>query len=140
MNLIENHKELENLFEFLSEDDSKDMKEVKEELLAAGIQPDLLVKEGEELIQKLIGKRKREFTKLRLADMKGKLNSFLQTSKEATANNAKEFLLSLLGNKNSEAFQASFRKIENLSDKEALEILNESKLLEFFSNIMNEEK
>lgn len=140
MNPYKNKNELKNLFEFLSEDDSKNMNEVKEELSEAGIQPDLLVQESKDLIKKLIGKRKRELSKLRLAQMKGKLDLFLQNSKEVTGNNAKEFLLSLLGSKNSEAFQASFRKIENLGDKEALDILNESELLEFFSKIMDEEK
>ncbi|MCX6175374.1 MAG: hypothetical protein NTZ27_11530 [Ignavibacteriales bacterium] len=140
MNPIKNNSELKNLFEFLSEDDSKDINHVKEELSLAGIQPDLLVREGEELIKKFIGKRQRELTKIKLFQMKEKLNSFLATSKEVTGTNAKEFLFNLLGDRNSEAFQASFRNIDNLSDKEALDILNESQLLEFFSKIMNEGK
>ncbi len=137
-----NKKNIEtiNLFEFLTEDDSKDIDQVKEELSLAGINPDLLISEGDEFINKLVGRRRRELVKERYLNIKSKLNLFMQTSKEVTSDSAKEFLLSILGEKNSEAFQASFRKIENLSDKEAMEMLNEKQLLELLTKLMNEGK
>jgi len=140
MNPNKNQNELKNFFEFLTEDDCKDIKQVKEELISAGIQPDELLKEGNEIVKKLIGKKRKELTKVRLLQIKEKLNSFLQTNNKISGTTAKEFLLNLLGDRNSDTLQTSFRKIENLSDKEALEILNENQLLEFFSKIMNEEK
>lgn len=140
MNTTKNQSELKNLFEFLTEDDCKDIKQVKEELSSAGIQTDELLLKGNELVKKLILKKQREFAKVRLLQIKEKLNTFKQANSEINSSTAKEFLFSLLGNRNNPVLQASFRKIENLSDTEALEVLNENQLLEFFSEIMSGNK
>ena len=138
MNSSNKKTELQNLINFLIEDEVKDIKAIREDLQNAGINPDKLISEGEELINSLIGKQKRILARKRLETMKGKLSQVV-LSKSEIIPNAKEYLLNLLTGENKAALQANFRNLGDISDNEAINILNESQLLEIYSKLKVEE-
>jgi len=121
MNSSNKKKELQNLINFLIEDEVKDIKTIREEL-----------------INSLIGKQKRILARKRLETMKGKLSQVV-LSKSEIIPNAKEYLLNLLTGENKAALQANFRNLGDISDNEAINILNESQLLEIYSKLKVEE-
>jgi|ERR1035437_10141091 hypothetical protein len=138
MNSSNKKTELQNLINFLIEDEVKDIKAIREDLQNAGINPDKLIYEGKELISSLIGKQKRILASERLEKMKEKLSRVV-LSKSEIIQNAKEYLLNLLTGENKAALQANFRNLGDISDKEAINILNESQLLEIYSKLKAEE-
>lgn len=136
----DNKVEIVRLLELLSSEEPSNIKIIKEELKAAGIDPDELVDNINTKVDILIGKKKLEIAKKRLKLFQDRIKHFNPDITSITITTAKELLLNLIGSPGELASQANFRKIEQLTDEDALEILKEDNLLEFFTKFMNEDK
>lgn len=136
----DNKVEIVRLLELLSSEEPSDIKIIKEELKAAGIDPNELVSNINAKVDILIGRKKLEIAKERLKIFQDRIKHFSPDITGISINTAKEVLLNLIGKPGELASQASFRKIELLTDEDALEIIKEDNLLEFFTKFMNEDK
>jgi tyrosyl-tRNA synthetase len=134
-----NIKEINRLLEFISNSELEDINTIKKEIAESGIDLKDLANEAKNIIHTVHGKLKLAAANKRSQLIKEKLSEFQLINKSVTIETAKETLLSLFGKSGEPALQASFRKIESLSDKEAYEIFVEDQLLDFLNKIMDEE-
>jgi tyrosyl-tRNA synthetase len=133
------NKEIIRLLEFISNSDIEDIKTIKKELTESGINPNELANEAKNIIHMIQGKKRLEAANKRAQLIKEKLSEFKLKNTGVTLETAKETLLNLFAKSGDVALQASFRKIESLSDKEAYEIIIENQILDFLNETMIEE-
>lgn len=109
-----------------------DPDEVREDLEEMGYDPDLLVRRGRELFREVRGHMELEVDVERMrhqSEQAERLRERLRIQLDAEAD-PKAALLAMLPHAASEGQAVFFRKIENLSVEDALEILSDAQLLQ----------
>ena len=124
-----NHRErIGRLFDQLAEAVLDDKEEAREVLEEAGKSPEEVRRRGRKFIRKVSGQAelaRAKQKKSRLEQLRDEVKDYLHREVE----NAKEALAEVMADISGESPEFHFRKIEDLSEEDALEMLDEAELL-----------
>ena len=124
-----NHRErIGRLFDQLAEAVLDDKEEAREVLEEAGKSPEEVRRRGREFIRRMSGQAelaRAKQKKSRLEQLRDEVKDYLHREVE----NAKEALAEVMAGISGESPEFHFRKIEDLSEEDALEMLDEAELL-----------
>ena len=125
---------LDNLFESFSEALHPTKEELKKELANAGIDPELVSKNGLNFIYRLQARIRIELAKKEMLEKVAVAKEAIKALVPKLSVNHKEQLAKLLFGEQA-AVAVNFNKLNDLSDSDIIDMLDEVQLLEFLESI-----
>lgn len=129
---------LQRLFDSLSTGPLYDEEETYEVLREAGLDPNIVAKEGHTFVSRLqaqatlrLAAQERKQAERQLATVKKRLAAQLREDRR----DAKHLLTGLLSQQSEASFQVHFRKIEHLDEEDILDMLSEAQLLKLWEEL-----
>lgn len=134
-----NHNSIGRLFDELADSVLENKDEAREVLEEAGKDPEEVRARGREFIEKMKGKARlarAEAKKEKLGRMRERLHRKLDRQAQG---NPKELLARAMAEGSEHGVQFHFRNIEDLSDEDALEMLDEIQLIHLWEKLREED-
>jgi len=132
-NLSDNLETIDNLIEGLSCDRKDDIKTLRESLIEYNIDPDQVLEKGLKLFSTFKNRQRRIQSRKRLNTFKEIIQDFIKGNLQFTLDRKEELARKLSGEMSGVRYQAYYRKLENIKDKDLQSLDDDAKLLEFWN-------